>query len=1051
MARILGLDIGIGSCGWAVVDMPEVDPDTGEVAGEFAIVACGARCFDVPEEPKTKELKNRKRRMFRGQRRVARRRRQRLAAVRRTLARHGVPAGPFVDPPGTPRGHVWQLRAAALDRPLRADELARVILHIAKHRGFKSNSKRDRDNKSDAGKMLQAIAATGQRLAGWRSFGEMMACDPAFADRKRNRPDEYTHTPLRDDLEAELHRIFAAQRRVGAGLASEAREREVVAEAFFQRPLKESLELIGACRFERGEKRAPRHTPSFERFRFLSRLNNVKVCPPGERPRFLTAEERARAHGLVASQKAVTFKTLRRALALAPGTAFDGLSARKGDPEAVDFARFEGSVALREQLGAERFHRLMEEKPQLLDDCVAALVLLDDVERIGARLERAGADHALVERLTSDAALGAFSRFRGTGHISAKACRRLLPHLEKGLVYSEACAKVGYDHSAIGLSRVKDVRNPVVQKVLRECTKQIAAVMQEYGTPDLVHLEMARDVGKSPEERNEIRDANRERAAERERSRAEFLDKLGQEPNDEELVRFELWKEQLHRCPYTASTEANSYIPMQWLLATDNRVQVDHILPYSWSADDSYRNKVLCLTSANQQKRRMTPWRWFGESDPERWRRFEAHVETLKGHMHHQKRRKLLAKGFEDETRRSAYAARNLNDTRHAMRVLRHELELAFPTLGKRPLRTRPGAVTAMVRKAWGLNDLKLGGELGDRDHALDALVVACTSESLLNRLTRLHQRMEEVGSGRATPLVETPLGIDPAARERFRQMMADAARAVFVSRPEVRRGRGPAHDATLYGFDRDAQGREVQYQRVHVKTLTLAHLKRLKGDAARTRPLREVLTAWLERAAALKVKPDKLYATEPPRMPCRSGAGPVIRTVRLARESSKSGIKISRGNGMAHADLDSMVRVDVFRGKGSYFLVPIYANQVADRRVHSKPPNLAIKSGVGEENWWSIDAGFEFCFSLYSGSLVEALRSDSQGKVVERHLGYFRGADRTNGRITYSSPENYDSTAQDRFTTRTLSSFRKYHVDRLGRRVAIEREPRLWRGEVCS
>ncbi len=98
MARVLGLDIGIGSCGWAVVELPPIDPETGERRAidrpsgeiqEFEILACGARCFDLPEDPKTKELLNKKRRLFRGQRRVLGRRRQRMRAVRSRLARQG--------------------------------------------------------------------------------------------------------------------------------------------------------------------------------------------------------------------------------------------------------------------------------------------------------------------------------------------------------------------------------------------------------------------------------------------------------------------------------------------------------------------------------------------------------------------------------------------------------------------------------------------------------------------------------------------------------------------------------------------------------------------------------------------------------------------------------------------------------------------------------------------------------------------------------------------------------------------------------------------------
>ena len=1034
MARLLGLDIGIGSCGWAVVELPEIDPETGEITGDFAIPGCGARCFDVPEEPKTKELKNKARRAARGQRRVIRRRRQRLAAIRRLLAERDLPAAPGPLPAGTPSGLVWELRAQGLDRRLERGEWARVLIHIANHRGFRSNSKRDRDNESETGKMLQALAATDTRLAAWRTFGEMLARDPYLAARKRNRSGGYERTPLRARLQDEVAKLFAAQRRLGNPAASpelEAAYREL---AFSQRPQQTSEELIGPCRFLPGEKRAPKHAPSFERFRFLARLANLEVCPPAGRPRRLSEEERRRARELFAKQKTITFKTLRRAIGLPAGTTFEGLPLRGNDPESATFAEFKGTMALKESLGEARFDALLATAPEKLDAAATALIQYDAVEEIRARLHAAGLTADDVAALTTDESLPRFIPFNGTGHISTAACRRLIPHLEEGLVYSEACRREGWDHAAIGLSRVTDVRNPVVSKILRECTRQIAVVLREFGPVDAIHLEMARDVGKSREERREIQKGMEERAAQRERHRRIFEECLGRSPNDEELLRYELWKEQNHRCPYTFPDEA-SCIPPECLLATDNRVQVDHIFPYSRSGDDSFRNKVLCLVRANQEKRRRTPFEWFGD-DPERWRLFEARIQGLK-QMHPQKRRKLLARAFAE--RENEYRARHLNDTRYAMRVLRHELEILFPTLGRRRVFTRPGAITFLLRRAWGLDVLKKGGALGDRDHALDAIVVACTSESLLNRLTRLHQEREELGTGRATPLVETPLGATPAARERFRQMVKAAAEAVFVSRPETRRGRGPAHDATLYGFERGPDGEEVQYERKNVWELTPADLKRLKGDPARNAALRSILGAWLERADREGIKPEKLWQEDPPRLP----NGPPIRRVVLERGKTMSGIKLRRGDGEAHADQASMVRVDVFTKGGRFYLVPVYAWQVA---ALAQPPSRAIKSAAEEKDWYQIDRTFSFLWSLHPGSYLKAVAKN--GAEFE---GYFRSLDRSNGRISFSPSFNGDSKAQQRFMTMTLKRLEKYHVDRLGRLHRIEREPRTWRGEVCS
>jgi CRISPR-associated endonuclease Csn1 len=958
MARILGLDVGIGSVGWAVVETG-VDEATGEVTGAFEVVVCGARCFDVPEVPKTKDLKNKARRLFRGQRRVTRRRRQRLQAVRRALRARGLPVATVGTPPGTPAGRVWGLRAAGLDRRLEPVEWSAVLVHIAKHRGFRSNSKRDRDNRSEGGKLLRQIAETGQKLAGFRTFGEMLAPKGSASPppRMRNVPDDYRLTPLRRDLEVEAGKLFEAQRRFGNPAADATLEAAYRDAAFFQRPFDQGDLLVGACRFEPAEKRCPKQSPSFERFRFLSKLNNTRIHPIGEPPRFLSAEERARAKPLFASVQKLTFKAVRKQIGLPAGTVFDGLATRKGDPEAATFAVFDGSRMLAQPLGEQRFHELQATHPSWLDDAMEALVFNETPERITAEMERAGLDGATIAQLTTDAALAAASAFKGVGHISALACRKLMPGLEDGLVYSAACEKAGYDHSAIGESRIADIRNSVVSKVLREAKKQIEVIVAEHGMPDLVHFEMARDVGKSAEERGEIKKGLDERTAERERHAAEYETLLGRAPNGDELLRFEMWKEQSHRCPYTGD-----YISPAQLAATDNSVQVDHILPYSRSGDDSFRNKVLCAAKANQDKRRRTAFEWFGD-DAARWAEFKTRIEGSP-HLHKQKKRNLLTTAFKE--REEGYRERHLNDTRYALRVLRMEIERMWPVLAtrkdeRRRIFVRPGAVTAMVRKSWGLNSLKASGELGDRDHALDAIVLACTSERLLQQLTRAAQELEEIGSGRATPLVPTPFGSEPADRERLRQLVAEKVRAVFVSRPETRRGRGPAHKSELFAFKPNGDGSVTRFKRIAVDELKRDHLKLLKGGD-RADCLRQQAERWLAEALAKGHKEGKLQkwaATNPLRAPSRDGAvAPVVRHLRIELpERVRGGIEVVRGSKPAHADTETMVRVDVFAKEGRFFLVPIYELTVTDKRELAR---LLVADTVLDGQRMSVLTGIE-------------------------------------------------------------------------------------------
>ena len=337
----LGIDLGIGSCGWALA--------TGA-----SVIALGARTFDVPETDKTRTPTNQLRRTARGLRRVTNRRRQRMNMVRDLLVRHGILdqdgkdslAGDGLDP--------WQVRAEGLDRILAPREIAVALGHIAKHRGFKSNSKRDKGANApqDSSKMLAAVAKTQEALAQWRSVGELFWKSSDYRDRKRNRDNDYSRSLLRADLEAEVHLLLRRQREMGNALASSDLEQDFIETAFFQRPLADSVHMVGFCPFEPGEKRAPKHSPSFEKFRLLSRLTTIRI---GERA--LTAEEIATSVRDFGSQQGMTFKRLRKILGLSEAQRFQGVPvdqedkrdvvARSGKmaPEAPPCAKFWGKLA----------------------------------------------------------------------------------------------------------------------------------------------------------------------------------------------------------------------------------------------------------------------------------------------------------------------------------------------------------------------------------------------------------------------------------------------------------------------------------------------------------------------------------------------------------------------------------------------------------------------------------------------------------------------------------------------------------------------------------
>jgi CRISPR-associated endonuclease Csn1 len=1003
----LGLDLGIGSCGWAIVE------ETGAVSGR--IVALGVRMFDVPETGKERTPTSQLRRQHRGMRRVLRRRRQRMNELRQLFREHGLIPDESRDALKSPGLDPWVLRAAALERQLAGPELAIALGHIARHRGFKSNSKRDRGANApkDSSDMLKAIEATRERLKSYRSVGEMFAKDPEYALRKRNRDGDYTRSILRDDQEREARLIFDSQRRKGNAAATEELERRFIELAFFQRPLADSEDKVGDCPFELGEKRAARRSYSFELFRYLSRLAALRIRS-GRIDRPLTAEELTAASDDFGALRGMTFKRLRKLLDLNDGDRFNGVpfeeegkrdvTARAGDTAP-------GTYALRNVLGPS-FQTLLS-APEKLDRIAFVLSFREDTASIKLGLESIGLEPLILSALMKGVEDGEFAAFSRAGHLSAKACRNIIPHLKRGLVYSDACKAAGYDHARREETNLDAINKPVARKALTECLKQVRAIVREYGLPGRIHVELARDVGRSKAERDEISRGIERRNKEKDKHRAEFKEVVGVDPaGSEDLMRFELWKEQNGRCLYT-----DQPIHPNAIVATDNSVQVDHILPWSRSGDDSFVNKTLCLASANQKKRGMTPFEWIGR-DEKRWDAYVARVESLKT-MKGRKKRNYLLK--DTAVLEEKFRPRNLGDTRYATRLLADALKRLYPDDGTRRVFARPGPLTDRLRRGWGIQSLKKDAEGNrvddDRHHALDALIVAATSESALQRLTAAFRESEQSGGHRDFARLDPPWpGFVAEAREKLAQ--------VFVSRAERRRARGEAHAATIRQIaERD--GQQIVYERKSVDALTDKDLERIK-DPERNAKLIASLREWIAEG-----KPKDRRPLSP--------KGDPIAKVRL-RTNKKPDVPIRDGA----ADRGEMVRVDVFRDTGALHFVPVYPHHLASKAA----PDIAIISGREQR----ISPTAIFVLSIYQRSYLRIFEID--GSITE---GYFRNFDRDSSRVTVTPHFTSEMVFRERVSASRIVTIEKIALERTGpvmrdgRCITITKETRTWRGAACT
>jgi CRISPR-associated endonuclease Csn1 len=1101
----IGLDIGIASVGWCAL-------------GESRIIDLGVRAFDKAETAKEGDSLNLVRRSARLMRRRLRRRAWRLTKLARLFKRQGLIAdvGLCKDQRTVVRSP-WQLRVDGLDRRLDAEEWARVIYHLCKHRGFHwvsraEETKAAADVKGEGGKVKQGLADTAKLMMEkrYRSAAEMVLAE--FPKAQRNKRGDYGKALSRLALGSEMAELFKRQREFGNPHTGDVLVEAILGKGdhksglfWAQKPAlagTDLLKMLGKCPFEKSEYRAPKASFTAERHVWLTRLNNLRVVVDGS-TRCLREEERRLALPLPYQQAGnFTYKQLRNALVkaglLPDSFSFAGLSypsaaqqsdGKAKDPESAVLVRLPAWQDLRltlKKAGLETEWEGMagaatSGKPELLDSIAWVLSVFKDDDEVGAELRKLPLP--ALEKMV-DALLDIrFDKFHA---LSLKALRNIVPFMENGLRYDEACARAGYHHSLLHKvgqgghkylpplysGRDKDgrmvldgdldvPRNPVVLRAIGQARKVVNALVRRYGSPTAVNIEMARDLSRPLDERRKV---EREQADYRDRNdkdKTMFAEQFGQEPRGQEFEKWRLYREQQGKCIYSLEPlELNR-------LLEPGYVEVDHALPYSRSFDDSKNNKVLALAKENRDKGNRTPYEYLaGADDSARWRQFSAFVESNKAYRL-AKRSRLLRKEFGSKEA-DEFRERNLNDTRYICRFFKNYVErflqLAADSEARRCV-VVSGQLTSFLRARWGL--IKLRGE-SDRHHALDAAVVAACSHAMVKRLSDYARRreLEKVREGFVdleTGEIVNPamfqqlhehfpdpwpnfrnelvarLNIDDAAELRAKMESLDtyptealnAIRPLFVSRAAQRRNGGAAHKDTIYAQPDRLKTQGGVTQKVPLSSLTLKDLDSLI-DPHRNERLYAAIRARLEQHGG---KGDKAFpAGNPLRKPDREGnpTGPEVRTVTMVIDRL-SGIPVRGGI----AKNDSMLRVDVFAKGGKFHLVPVYVHHSVAKVL----PNRAVVAQKDEGEWTLIDDSFSFCFSLYPNDLVRVtLKAGS-------HLGYYAGCDRSTAAISLWAHDRNQRVGKDGLVrgvgVKTALSIEKFHVDTLGNIYPAPSEPR--------
>lgn len=1081
----LGLDIGIGSVGWAVLrNQPNGEPDR--------IQDLGVRIFDKAEQPKTGASLAAPRRDARSARRRLRRHRHRLERIRYLMEQRGMmsvsdiqamyAAGGFQKSP-------YQLRAEALDRPLSKEEAVRVLIHLAQRRGYKSNSTAEaaKDEK-ETGKVKTAIEENRRCMAehGYRTVGEMMFRDERFWQKHpdgtryhqtRNKAEDYRFTVERAAIVDEVRQIFAAQRRLGVVWMDEDMETAYLSVLESQRSFDEGPggdspfsggigERVGACTFEPDEKRAAKATYTFEYFKLLQDLNRMRLTGMGMPPEPLDDEQREVLKSAALRSASLSYGQIRKKLNLDDDVFFNNLyygEKTKEEAEKRKWPQMQSYHKLRtalDKVGKGAIGTLTEEQlnavATILTECKS------DAKRIAA-LREAGIPPQFDEALLPLS----FSKY---GSLSVRAMQKLIPLLEEGLRYDEACTRVYGDHrglrsgqrtNRLSLKDMEEITNPVVRRAVSQTIKVINAVVRTYGPPDVVRIELAREMSRTFDERRKMEKRQDDNRAANERAKDQISEYKGDHATGLDIVKFKLYREQDGVCLYSGQ---NLDIAR---LFEPGYADVDHIIPYSRCFDDSYQNKVLVLASENRQKGNRLPYEYFGQ-DEARWHGYEVRVENL---IHNYRKRQKLLKRRLTEEESTGFIDRNLKDTQYITRtvynLIRNHLAFAESAYRKKPVQAVNGAVTAMLRGRWGVQKIR---EDGDLHHCLDAAVIAATTPGLVQRLTAYNKHREtweRPPAGYVDPatgeLIELPQEArrDPFPKpwERFRQELEarldpidprhqidllkletyesdEEIKPVFVSRMPNHKVTGAAHAETI----RSSKGGDgFTVTKTPLTNLKLNKFGEIEGyyNPASDTLLYDALLARLKDFGG---DGAKAFA-QPFYKPKKDGSpGPRVDKVKI-REKATVGLPVRDGI----AANGSMVRIDVFYVEDDgYYFVPIY---VADTKKESLPNKAVVAYKAYSE--WKEMKDENFIFSLYPRDLVciqsrkgiklNLAKGGTGEKEIVRQEGmyYYRAAGITVGAIQI---ETHDRRyLQPSLGIKTLQSIEKYQVDVLGNYYKVD------------
>ena len=717
----------------------------------------------------------------------------------------------------------------------------------------------------------------------------------------RARPNSdsklYDVYPTRELLEDEFHKIWNFQSKFYSNQLSEELRKHLFEVIFHQRKLKP--QPLGKCVYFPEEDRIHRAMPSFQRYRIYQEVNNLDwrfendqvrlIDDRLDRNRVIEMLEQPSIKKSPTDRNArVTFNMLRKELknreAMIGDCVFNIETEKRNGLDGNQTS----NVMQHEDYVGHQWHDWSLDK----QDKFIEIILNDELD-----------DQEVCDMLVSKFGLTPYSAemcknarlVDGTANISVKAARLLTELMSEDMLIQPAAVEKawslapgfrnpyksrGWDkvlnrlpyygevvqgHIIPGTGEEKDhqarigmVSNPTVHIAMNQIRLVVNALISRFGHPNSIAIELARDLPAGKVKRVEI-ERNQATNQKKNEEYDKTLDEYGQKKNRDNRLRLRLWEEQTKKCVFTGNS-----IGLAQLFSAE--IEIEHLIPFSKSLDDSVSNKVVCFRQANRDKANRTPYDAFS-TNPDKYVWDEIYSRSIE--LPHPKRWRFDENALEKWHKNSEgdFTARHLNDTRYIGRLAKEYLE-NICEFNKIDVVT--GRLTGLLRNNWGLNSIlseirsdgtgkNLKNRNDHRHHAIDAIVVGMISRSTIQMVsTEANIAEQSFDLSRLFQKKDKKSAIEPW--QGFRTDVMKAACEIVVSHKAKRKGLEPQsaqgtirrgtdgelHNKTAYGIISDPNDKELS--EVVVRWPVEKFTKKVDLESIRDVYLRKKFMAAFER-----------------------------------------------------------------------------------------------------------------------------------------------------------------------------------------------------------